>query len=553
MDQEYKNLRMYNITKYLNNCYLNKVDPSMDIMKDVDFSEISAKEIKYFVKNYGYHHININESLAINCISNIPYEAYQNFVTLDWLYFEKDYDSNVFRNGLAQKTISLVEKLHDLGLESALNDRQARHGYIRRCLENILNFNYLDKHSAFPITDNDFGKRYLALVKKTASELEFFHKSVFIGEEPTLKYSPNVNWLKMASNVKSSSAPSGVDKNEILEILIQQPQLLPLFEDGLLLVMKHDSKNLKGILGFGEVLLDNEYNRRDRNETTNLLSVAFEHNNIEAGKMIVEALGLSPRECLAAYEGNISREFADLIHKDYDDDKEQPVQLLIKKYFNNSYRKIKANFFPELDTGYLPLFALGKDKKLKQDILNNKEILFEAPISEFRDEFNQKPLVQSQKNHNSTIYDDDDEEIDDENEQNYGVDFSLNDCLFRAKIINKLNDFLSPEGKKLIYPHDRNSLKHMRYDDFLISHILKFEKEFINTADITSITNTYWDTLSTSSGLHHFIDTLKIKHGGDELKIDKNDFELLLNTVKLEVELSRNNTNTSSKNNKLKI
>jgi hypothetical protein len=556
-DQELQNQRMYNITKYLNNCYLNKVEPSKDIMKDVDFSELSSNEIQFFDKKMGHIRSTVNENLAINCISNIPYEAYQQFVDTSWLYFEKDYDGSLFKTSIIHKNIGLIEKLHDIGLDSALNDKQTAHGYQRRCLDSILNFNFLEKREGFPVLDKDFGQRYLALVKKATSELEYFHQVAFIGEEKKpLKYAANPDWLHMATNLKSSYKISGFAKNEILTSLVSQPELLPLFEDALIILMKNNRKNLKGILGFGEIYPENEYETRSgEQDTTNILSVAFANNNFEAAKIIVDTLRLSPQDCLAAFEFNIKERVDNLTEERFENEKVQPFALLLKNYFNSSYSKFKTEFFPELDTGYLPLFVLGKDKTLKQQILDNKDTIFDTPVSEFKIVSN-SGMSDSKRN---LIVTDEmlKDEYDDEGEEisyytKYNTDFTLNDSLFTAKIIDKLNEFLTTEGKQYFYPKDRKTLKNMCLNDFVIDHLLKSEKELLKSIDITSIPETYWNTFSKPPVLLHFMDTMKIKQGNKEEPIIDSDFKLLLETVKLEVELGKNTSN-NTKSNKIKI
>jgi hypothetical protein len=554
-DQELQNQRMYNITKYLNNCYLNKVEPSKDIMKDVDFSEVSSKEIQFFDKKMGHIRSTVNENLAINCISNIPYEAYQQFVSNSWLYFEKDYDGSLFKTGIVHKNIALIEKLHDIGLDSALSDRQMVHGYQRRCLDSILNFNFLEKREGFPLLDNDFGQRYLALVKKATCELDYFHQTSFIGEEKKpLKYGSNPDWLTMATNLKSSYLPSGFAKNEILVTLVSQPELLPFFEDAIIILMKNNSKNLKGILGFGEIYPENEYDNRNKGaEAVNILSVAFANNNFEAAKIIVDTLRLSPQACLAAFEFNITEKVDNLTEDRFDDEKVQPFALLLKNYFNSSYRKFKAEFFPELDTGYLPLFVLGKDKILKQHILDNKETIFDTPVSEFKIISNsgmsdlQRGISVTETEFLKNKFEDDDE--DDLHYSKNSTDFTLNDSLFTAKIIDKINDFLVPEGKKYVYPKDRNTLRSMSLNDFVIDHILKSEKDLLNNVDINSIPETYWNKL----GERVFITSIiKLKQGNKETDVDINDFKLLLETIKLKIELG-NTAQSTTRSNKLKI
>lgn len=549
-NQELKNISMFNITKYLSNCYESKIEPSNDIMKDINFSEVSSKEITYFEKSYGHYRNTITESLAQNCISNLPYEAYEKFVNLNWIYFQKDYNGNIIRSSILEKNISLIEKLHDIGLDSALNDREARHGYIKRCLDNIFSFDLLEKNTHFPINDKDFAQRYLALMKKTASELEYFQQIVYVGDEKKpLKYSPNVDWLKVASNIKSGSSPSALIKNNILEIIAAQSELLPLFEDALLLLMKNDSKNLKGILGFSEINRDDDYysSRKNIDTPTNILSVAFDNNNLVVAKMIVESLGLSPKDCLMAYEQNITHAIDNLPHEDYDNEKKHPLSLIIKEYFNSSYGKIKKEFFPELDTGYLSLFVLGKDKKLKQQLLDNKEITFDIPISEFRDELNQFEV----KTKNSPIIDEFDDE-EDEEKFVYNVEFNFNDVLFTAKIIDKLNEFSNIEGKKLIYTKDSSTLNCMQFNDFVIDYILRFEKELLDSVDVNSIPDNHWNKINKPDALNHLKEVLRTKQGNKELTIELSDFKLLLETVKLEVELGKDNT-TVSKSNKFKI
>jgi hypothetical protein len=146
-------------------------------------------------------------------------------------------------------------------------------------------------------------------------------------------------------------------------------------------------------------------------------------------------------------------------------------------------------------------------------------------------------------------FEDDDEDEDDLHYSKNSTDFTLNDSLFTAKIIDKINDFLVPEGKKYVYPKDRNTLRSMSLNDFVIDHILKSEKDLLNNVDINSIPETYWNKL----GERVFITSIiKLKQGNKETDVDINDFKLLLETIKLKIELG-NTAQSTTRSNKLKI
>jgi len=545
-NEDYKKASMYNITNYLYNCYQNKTEPSMELMANVNFSEISSKEVTYYSATIGPNTIKVSENLAQNCISILPYEAYAKFVTTDWMNFPDDYDGKLVSYAIHNKNISLVEKFHEIGLEKALLDKEFAGAYTNKFLVKVLRPSLVSKEEYHKIKEPNFGERYLDILRKATAEINYFHNRIYrLEPDSSIKYSNNIDWLSKATDISRSSSSGGSFKNEILVNLASQPELMPVLEDAFILLLKSNPKDIKSI--FGLTPFDSEQDKgRGYNNIENILSVAFKNNNFAAAKMIVESFGLTEQNCLVAYDNNLRDEFARLEHNGYDfeEDKSCGLSLMTKDFFNKYYNDLKSEFFPNSDTEFLPLFLLTKDNDFKKSILNNEDTLFNLPIAE---DFTRGSAF---SNKSSVSIQDDDESDDDIDQPTDSINFTINDCLYMAKIIDTLNKFIEKEGKNLVFPKNRSHLSHMKLSDFVIDHIFRLDKDLLNSVDASSIPDKYWNKFEDSTFKKHLNEILCIKQRRKFIPIDFEEFNMLVKTTRLDTQLAEK---TNFKQSKLKI
>lgn len=507
--EEYQKLCQYNITRYLADCHKNKKEASMEFMATVNFNEVSSKEVVYHSDKGERFPININETLAQNCIGNLPFEAYDKFVTADWINSTKDYDGNLVGLIITRRNLPLLEKLHDLGLKKALEDRDYSNDYTRKFLQNVVNVTVVlnDRYGNNPINEEEFSVAYLKLVKKCVCEIDFFYQMNFAGQEKKiLKHLKNPDWTKVAAGrYSSNNYRSSPEKslNQLFVTLGSQPNLNPIFQDAFVHVLKRNPKTIRNILG-----LDPSSKKEDQEELENILSIAFNTKNFIVAKTLVDTFGLSQDYCLKAYEHNIAESLSKIGNYS-----EHGVDVTLKNYFNKDYQLIKNEFFPELETQYIPLFILGKDKILKSQLLEKQKNIF---------------------NQNVTSKD----------------KFSINDCIFLAKTLNMATEIMSGEGKKLSFRDDRDSNSRKNLYIHIAEYIIKSEKDLMNTINFKTMSTKHWNKVAEK--MDDFVYLLKIQQNAKSLTLNIDEIKTIMHAAKLNGQLDNSSGNTS-KGNKLKI
>lgn len=498
--EEMRKEQMFSITKYLEACYLKGQEPSADVMEHVNFSEVSSKHIISYHKEHGQFNDHIEETLAENCIAHLAFEAYEKFITADWITFAGRNEASIVRKALSHKDISLLERLHDLGIQRALNDKDFTHTYTREYIQKVyLIGNHLNTSYDRNQPSEDFNERFLKLVRKCACEHDYFADLTWQKKKNLkLVYKKNPNWIKDCAWF-SQSFRGGLEKsyNDILKALVSSDKYMLLFEDGLIQIAKHHPKEIKYILGVEPH--PKPAKKDEPNMLNSVLSVALQKGNLAAAKLIVDTFGLSERECFSAYRENVIDDINRLKDKYSEKD---PLKNLLTNNFTSTYQKAKKEFFPTLETDYLPLFLLGQDLELKNELLANKKEIIKRKIPLGKEGF--------------TIY----------------------DSILLAKAVDSVTKHLEKEGKSLEFSDRKDDCIGMQLKDIVAKHIYNNEKILLAEVDYNHISDKDWDNLFENRSIASF---LKVRQGKKVSEIELDELKVLWNAAMLNTVLSNDN------------
>jgi len=499
-EEELRTNKMFTITKYLDACFNNKTEPSMDIMQHVDYEEKSSKHTIYYHPKYGQQNDFIEQNIAENMIDYLPFEAYEKFITEDWLTIGREGNGNTLVNkAFYRKDIQLLEKFHDLGFKKAMEDKEFVHTYHTSFIRNLIRVeSHLNNYTSRDIPD-DFGVKFLSLIKKTVCEKEYFSQLGFIGKKiKPLKYTANPDWVESASWFsRSYNETANKSLNDLFYVLASTDKYFPIFEDALFHTMKKHSKNLKFIMG-----LDASTNENNPKGETfkNILGTAFAKNNIPAANMLIETFGLSQKECFDVYEKSMKNGVY-YVKQQYSEP--DPFTSILKNHFNTSYKKFKKQFFPDFDTQYLPLFILGKDKTLKTKLLEKKDEILHT------------------------------------NMKDKGNNFTLYEAILFAKAMDTINTSLKLDGKALIFSDRSKDCESMDIKHFLAKQVFNKDKLLLNEINYNDLNSKDWNSVFENEYLSNFI---KILEGNGKISdIDEDEFKVLWETAMLQAELPSNN------------
>jgi hypothetical protein len=496
--EELRKEKMFSITRYLDACHKKGEQPSADVMEHVDFSEVGSKHLISYTKEHGQYNDHIEQTIAENCITYLPFEAYEKFITADWITFTGRHEISLTRKALARKNISLLERFHDLGVKKALDDKEFTHTYTRDYIQQVylIGTHLKDNYSSVP---EDFNERFLKLVKKCVCEHDYFGKLDFVKHKNAkLVYKKNPNWIKDCAWF-SKDHGGGLEKsfNDLLKSLVSSDKYMLLLEDGLIHIAKNYPKEIKYILGF-------EHNpkpsiKNDDKLLDNILSAAFRKGNLAAAKLLIETFGLSERECFSAYRENVIEDI-NRVKEKYSD--KAPLDSLLTNNFTDTYQKAKKEFFPTLNTDYLPLFLLGQDQILKNELLSNSKKVINVKMPFGRESF------------------------------------SLYDSILLAKAVDTVTKHLEKEGKKLEFSLEKDDCLGMQIKDVVAKHIYYNEKSLLNEVDYNNIPTENWNNLFKNQSIASF---LKVHHKKKVSEIEIDDLKVLWNKAMLETVLSNDN------------
>lgn len=502
-EEEAKKEYLFSITKYLDACHKNNKEPSNEIMEHVDFTEVGSKHIISYHPKHGQFNDYVEESIAENCIAHLPFEAYEKFITADWINFSAKTDKNIASRALSRKNISLLERLHDLGVEKALADKDFIHTYSRDYIQKIyqigqhLNIEYGNRPES-----HDFNERFLKLIRKAVSEHDYFMQLNYVNKKPKkLVYKKSPNWIKDCAWF-SQSYSEGLEKslNKLFSSLASSDKYMLLFEDGLIQTAKAYPKDLRYILG----IEPKENSKNELKYLDNILSIALKKDNLDAARMLINNFGLSEQDCFNAYSKNVEK---DINQIKYEYTEDAPLFRLLTNNFTNTYRKAKDEFFPNLETDYLPLFLLGTDKELKNQLLENTQDIIHRKM----------PLENG---------------------------ISLYDSILLAKAVDTINNHLKAEDKSLKFSSIKDDCSGMTLRDVIAKHVFNKNKRLLKEVDYNSITIQDWNRLFENNSIADF---LKVNDGQKTSKMELDDLKTIWQAAMLNTELSNSNIEKTKK------
>ncbi len=443
--KEQKNT-LFNITKYLLDCYKKNIEPSPDLMSSVDFSEVSTLKIFYTGLEGQSIHYDIKESLAQNCLTNIPFEAYQKYITADWLNFSEN-DEGILNSAIYHQNTRFIEKMHLLGFEEAQKNSDFSRTYERTFIRPILKVDRV----FFRTGKNDFNESFLnsyhQILQDVSDERKFLSQFNFIGKEIIpFKKSKKKNWVETACF--ENYVAQGSYANTIIASLVTKDLFKDMLADALAQILsKNKNKtNISTILGFTS---KNDNSGSD----VNTLQVAMKNRNMEATSLLIETLELSPQKVRDTYD-----EFLRDALNGYN--KRLGFENLFSKEEGQFYLELKNKYFPGLESKLSPLFMFSKDESLKEKTKDNHHILNE-PFA-----INLKTLT------------------------------TMNDLLLLSKIFN---DFLVQwrnRGDAIGLPSDNSSDNNRISTEFTFArYLIQNEKSIVENVDLRAIGQDKWDKL----------------------------------------------------------
>lgn len=498
-----KKISKFNIAQYLENCFIDKIEPNELIMKNVDFQEVSKINVKYKLEKEKNREIQltIEETLAQNCINYLPFEAYEKYITADWIEYTKDYESKLVNNVIYHYNGKLLKKLHNLCVEKSLVDETFSNIYISKFIEPLMNINQILLIKNKKIT-KDFIDIYYDLFKKTSEELDYFRKISFIPKRKQnlnkLTYKDvNSDWLKKIISLNNYREDKKTIINKLLKTLATNKEYKNIFEDVFVQILKEyeNKQEIKVVFGIGQTK-ENNYNKLS---LENILSVTIRNKNYECSELIINTLDLSEKQIVAAYDENIMRDIDCLDRKEL-----EPIENVFLKYLNKDYFNIKNKFFNTEESKFFSLFVLSKNKEQKDIVLKNKKKYFNQNLFEH---------------------------------QTSSLEFYI--CL--AKIVECYSQSLNEEGKLLTWSSKNkgNNDIAMYFAEFLL---LK-SPFLLEEVDIKKISDKIWIEIENKKEILLNCSIIKDKITKKEIIKNPIMFDLWIKKLKLDCQLNNNENN----------
>lgn len=444
--KEQKNT-LFNITKYLLDCYKRNIEPSQEFMSSVDFSEVSTLKVFYIGLDGQSIHYDIKESLAQNCLTNIPFEAYQKYITPDWLSFSEN-DEGILNSAIYHQNTRFIEKIHLLGFQEAQKNSDFSRTYERNFIKPILKVDRVFYRTGKNEFNESFVNSYHQILQDVTDERKFLSQFNFIGKEIVpFKKSKKKNWVETACFENYVS--HGSYANTIVASLVTKDLFKNILADALaqILSKNKNKSNLNTILG-----LTPQDNNNSSSEL-NTLQIAMKHRNVEATSLLIETLELSPQKVRDTYD-----EFWRDALNGYN--KKLAFEELFSQEEAQFYSALKKKYFPDLESKLSPLFIFSQDDTLKEASKTKHNILNE-PFA-----INLNTLT------------------------------TMNDLLLLSKIFN---DFLVQWGNKgdaIGLPNDNSSDNNRISTEFTFArHLIQNEKAVVEKVDLRPIGQDKWDKL----------------------------------------------------------
>jgi hypothetical protein len=500
--KEQKNT-LYNITKYLLSCYQQGTEPVKELMEKVDFSEISSLNVFYLDSEKHLIQYEIKESLAKNCLNYIPFEAYEKYITADWLNYSENQDG-IISSAIYRQNTKFIDKLNKLGFEKAQVDNDYCHSYLRNFIAQILKVERTFGVDSRKEWNTDFLKSYHDVLQKVSDEHKFllnFH--YYLGEKKTpYKKSRKNNWVESASRENYTS--NGSYDNTIISVLASNNQFKDMLADAISQVIISSKKKEKLI----EILGVNDKTGKDFYE--NSLVVAIKSNSFECVGLIIEAAGLNMEEVRDNYDS--------IIEKHIDSCKNIYFKSLFSEASGDFYLNIQKKYFPDLESRYSQVFVFSKNKELKEKIEKTKVNYLTSFLK-----------------------------IEDKNNTNIGE---------ILKLTKVFNDFISQwkdMGKIIELPDNSYDVRNVPIEFGFAKYLVEERKDIVDNISLTNIYDVEWQKLKKLIKDVPVLFKIVEKNGGlkKNIVVSQQEIETWFDAYKLNILLVDNGVEQKSK--KIKI
>lgn len=443
-NEDLKKLRCYNITRYLLSCHIKQQKPDEGLMNLVDFSEVGNIDVVFYTDKNERINYKVEETLAQNCLDNLPFEAYKDYITAEWIGYHKDRESSIISSAFYKREKNFLEHVHQLASHKVQQDKDFQHSYFRLFLEPILNlpFNLSQREKKLSQEFVDF---YYDLFKHAHDEKKYWLESQFEKKEPQkpFKRSKNTQWLSSVLFNKNYRDSDEDAFNSLLSTLTNQTEYKKILDDAL----SQGIKKFKDISIIRNCVLGK--NTQKDKKWENVIANCVISKNLSAINTFVDLLDISNQEVLSS----VDLAFAQSIERiQYN----SSASEILNNSFANFYDELKKQYFPQQDTKYLVMFAFSDNEEKRSQILQNKDIYFP-----------EKLLIAGDK-----------EKI------------SANDVLLISKCLDDFTKHLQEEQKKIHY--DINSLNKNSILSF-VRFIRDKSPQLIASVDMREVPQETWD------------------------------------------------------------
>lgn len=250
----------HNVTKLIEQ-YADNKEFLKTLLENVDFSEITKKQYKYEHRFHNeqtdeisypsIHYENKEQSLAENCIFNLPLSNYEDFITPEWIKFSNEKENSLVPVVLGSRKYDFLNKLLEIStkhLFSLDKDNEEynsyRHSYEQNLLGSILN---IGKHifdlnqSSFSTQEHyeDYYKLFKNALKCFNDYLPLLYASAYKeGYIPQHEPITHTNWLEHYSKIGFVCSKK-MAKKELCNELIKSSKAYSIYLD-LFPQLEHD-------------------------------------------------------------------------------------------------------------------------------------------------------------------------------------------------------------------------------------------------------------------------------------------------------------------------
>ena len=181
--RNFEDMAKGNVAKILDYYYKKKIEVPKEIIDTLDFSEEFKKVFKYKSSNkskrYDVPHT-INETHMINCVRYLDYQAFSNYIDINWIYapgINNESENNLIKIALIYDKQEVLDKSIDLVSEE-IKKQEVLNDLGHKSLENKFFSDSVDLYSILRIAE-DFKNNESTLLKK----YNFFKKSLSLFNE----------------------------------------------------------------------------------------------------------------------------------------------------------------------------------------------------------------------------------------------------------------------------------------------------------------------------------------------------------------------------------